>query len=406
MNPVAQIDKTHDFLYGPKTYELIKNNLSEDMSFACTSDDNSPSLPITGAYIIDLFNEVDILEYMAKGSIPIVHTNNPYVKDSITGIKTNSVATLLEKLKNLDTVVDNNIRSNLKYINILRDVSMFEYLWKKHMELCCPLQNMNGRNSLLLYFNFSYMYFLKNIEKISGIEDKQSKDKQYKVVLLDNRPNPLSVLSVLFTLSNLNMMWSCKIYTSKKGVPYYEKLLGHLVEVVELNELNTPKFHIDIYNNILKSPDFWKSIDADKTLIIQDDGVLLKPGIDRFMEYDYIGASWVDNVNNEYIKKNITADLVGNGGFSLRTNDYMIQICEKFQKEKTWLFYKNMTQMPEDVYFIYGLKKLADAKLPTYQTGTEFASEEICNMNSIGIHKMWAYHMPDVTMKFLNAMLV
>jgi hypothetical protein len=249
------------------------------------------------------------------------------------------------------------------------------------------------------------LYFFKRLENIIGLEDKNSRSQNYKVVLIDNRPNILSVISVLFTLANLNIMWSCQIYTSKDAMPYYEDLLGDLVEVIHYPELDVKKFHIDIYNNILKSTDFWKSIQSYKTLIIQDDGILLRPGIDKFMNFDYIGASWVDNVANEYIKSNISEELVGNGGFSLRTTDAMIKVCENFIKEKQWLFYKNLTQIPEDVYFIYGLKQLKVYNLPNYKLGMEFASEEISNHSSLGTHKIWAYHMGEVTQNFFDSIL-
>jgi len=271
--------------------------------------------------------------------------------------------------------------------------------------MSCQFRSINSRNGLLIYLNFVILYFFKKLENIIGLEDKNSRSKNYKVVILDNRPNILSVMSVLFTLANLNIMWSCKVYTSTSAKSYYDELLGDLAEIEIHPDLDVKKFHIDVYNNILKSSEFWKSIDSYKTLIIQDDGILLRPGMDRFINYDYIGASWVDNVANEYIKTNISDDLVGNGGFSLRTNDAMIAVTDKFVIEKQWLFYKNLTQIPEDVYFIYGLKQLKTYKLPDFKTGTEFASEQIFNNMSLGTHKIWAYHMGEISQNFFDAIL-
>ena len=407
MDPVLKQEKTHDILMGLKTYEVIKDKLIQGYSYAIASP------TVKGSYVIDLFNEVDILDHMAKGALPIVK-DSIYVKPNITGIKIpdnkSPIDVIREHSQDTDKIISDSIRKNLRLIEILRHESMFTYFWKQHLDTQCPIRAFNGRNGMIQYFNFCYSYFLKNIDKIAGIEcswasGNNTATTAYKAVLLDNRPNPLSVLSVLFTLSNLNVMWSCKLYTSAKGMAYYRELLGDLAEVVEWPDLNVNKFHIDVYNNILKSSEFWKDINAEKTLIIQDDGVLLRPGIDRFMEYDYIGASWVDNIANEYIKKNITADLVGNGGFSLRTNSQMIRVCDTYVKEKSWLFYKNITQIPEDVYFIYGLKKLADCKLPIADLANQFASEQICHMGSLGVHKVWGYHGPDTVKQYFNALL-
>ena len=397
LDPLSNHANTYDVLCGPKTYEMYSEEFIK-AGYTCTKDLNCKP-----KYVVDFNKELDLLDYMANGSIPVTNTANLYVKHQITGyVSTNPINTI----KSYDTVIGDNIIKNLKYFEIIKSEILYKKLWKQHIELSCPVRTINSRNGMLLYFNFAYLYFIKKFDKIIGLEDKLSRKSLYKIVLLDNRPNPLSVLSVLFTLSNLNMMWSGKIYTSKSGLEYYEKTLGHLVEVVHLPALDVKKFHIDVYNDILKSKDFWESIESEKTLIIQDDGVLLRTGIEHFLEYDYIGASWVDNVANEYIKTHITEDLVGNGGFSLRTNSKMIEVCENFKKEKNWLFYKNITHIPEDVYFIYGLKHLkTPVNIPKYDKGTEFASEEVCHMGSLGVHKVWAYHMSDVTQKYFNILL-
>jgi hypothetical protein len=371
---------TDNIIWGPTTYANHKDLV----------------LPPDTKFVIDFYDELDLLPYMANKMIPIVNKESRYVKNLITGIVANTP---------IDNVLIQNIQNNLKYFHIITHKSMFDYYWKQHLSLSCQYRSVNSRNGLLIYLNFVYLYFFKRLENIIGLEDKNSRSQNYKVVLIDNRPNILSVISVLFTLANLNIMWSCQIYTSKDAMPYYEDLLGDLVEVIHYPELDVKKFHIDIYNNILKSTDFWKSIQSYKTLIIQDDGILLRPGIDKFMNFDYIGASWVDNVANEYIKSNISEELVGNGGFSLRTTDAMIKVCENFIKEKQWLFYKNLTQIPEDVYFIYGLKQLKVYNLPNYKLGMEFASEEISNHSSLGTHKIWAYHMGEVTQNFFDSIL-
>lgn len=402
LDPITPIVQQYDILCGKKSYAAYKDDI-EEIGYECTDDKNC-----NPRFIIDMYDEFtteELIGYMANGSIPIVHKqfHSRLVKPYITGY--HAVTSPVEILKTNEEIVTKNIKSNLKYFNILKDDLVFEHFWKTHMAQSCPRRTMNTKNGMLLYTNFVYQYFIKNIEKIVSIEDKTCRNQQYKVVLIDNRPNPLSIFSVLFTLSNLNVMWSCKVYTSYKAQQYYESKVGNIAEVVHYPELDIKKFHIDVYNSILKSSEFWKSTESSKTLIIQDDGILLKQGIERFMEFDYIGACWVDNVANEYIKNNITSELVGNGGFSLRNTDMMIKVCDTYIKEKNWLFYKNITQIPEDVYFVNGLKKLGNAKMPTFQDGMDFACEQVCNMKSIGLHKMWSYHMPEVTEKFFKYFL-
>lgn len=394
-NPTA---KQVDILCDKQSNDKYQKDIKED-GYTCTTDTNCQP-----KYLFDMPNSFSTLDYMAQGVIPFTPDNNPLVKNMVTGIKTKNP---FDALIEIDKVVLDNIRKNLNYIKILKHSSLYEYAFKQHLELSCHSRNTSPKNGILVYLSFIYRYFLKNIDKITSLEDKKSRSKQYKVVLIDNRPSPLSVMSILFTLSNLNVMWSCQLYTTKAAKQYYEDAIGDIAEIIPYDPLDVPKFHIDVYNNILKSPEFWRTIDAEKTLIIQNDGILLRPNIDPYMNFDYIGASWVDNVGNEYIKKHITEDLVGNGGFSLRTNEYMIRICEQFIKEKNWLFFKNITQMPEDVYTIYCLKKLdsTTVNLPNFHQGAAFASEEVCNLASIGIHKLWSYHTYDVIEKYFNTVL-
>lgn len=398
LNPVPNYTKTVDILVGPKTLELIRDDLV-DYTYTTELDCN-PN------YVIDLFQEIELLDYMSLGSIPIIHAKQQsmFVKAQITGYT--CMTNPIDCIKNESKIVSNNIRKNLRYFAILKDHEVFKHFWKTHLELSCPMRTINYKNGYLLWCNFVYLYFMKRLEKIVGIEDRETRqNSQYKVVILDNRPNPMSIFSVLFTLANLNVMWACKIYTSKSAVDYYQKHLSDVADIVHYKDLDVNRFHIDIYNNVLKSSKFWSTIDSVKTLIIQDDGILLRPGIEKFMNYDYIGASWVDNVANEYIKTHISDDLVGNGGFSLRTTQKMIEVCNKYVKEKQWLFYKNVTEIPEDVYFVYGLKQDPSSTMPNHATGVEFASEEVCNLKSLGVHKVWSYHMAEITQKYLNGIL-
>lgn len=63
-------------------------------------------------------------------------------------------------------------------------------------------------------------------------------------------------------------------------------------------------------------------IDTDYVLTIQNDGFVLNPTLwdDVFLEYDYIGAPWRNIDHYKGIR-------VGNGGFSLRSKNFL-EICK------------------------------------------------------------------------------
>jgi hypothetical protein len=313
-----------------------------------------------------------------KESYIFTNTYDKYIVNNIALI--DKIQTKLEKYIILDP-------SN---INIITSDSMYQDMWNMHIKYSCPVRNNNHRNGILLYCNFVYLYFIKNEKKINSLT--YNENAKYCVFTVDNRENILSILSVLFTMINLNNEWTCKIYTSSSSLNYYEKYLAYCTDVIDIDILNY-KYHIDIYNKLLTSNDLWDSLgDYTKCLIIQDDGVLLRNGIDKFLSYDYVGSPWAEAIGNEYLKNNVNNDMVGNGGFSLRTVLKMKEIVnKKNETDKNILFYQNLNNTPEDVFFCKNLKKMDNVKMPTGIEASFFGSEEILNMDSLGIHKLWSY---------------
>ncbi len=353
------------------------------------------------------------LQYMMNGSIIINIGKTVYIKHMINGILVNSIDDIGSVIEKLITTDDGKIQKKLLMrsaitMNYILDTELMESLWKLHIKYSCPIRSKNPRNGMLLYIHFAMIYFIKHLDKIIGLNNKIAlpNDKSSNImILVDNRPNYLSILSVLFSMCNVNATWKCRIYTSKKGLSFYEKWLGSIAEIIHTPLLDTRKFHIDIYNKLLMDENFWNDLqNYEKCLIVQDDGVLLRKGIERFMKFDYVGAPWIDVPDNKYLKDHINRDLVGNGGFSFRTIEFMRKITSTYQKEKKNLFYKNLNNIPEDVYFVKFLKKL-DANMPTMKEALIFSSEEIICQESLGFHKIWCYHNPEDTKSFFKNIL-
>lgn len=345
-------------------------------------------------YDIIIASKEDTFECIRQGSIPIlVGESSLYIKNYINGIivkdidELNKTLRVLTENSNMLNIMKKGVQMFRKYI--LSD-EFINLLWKHHLQSSCPLKSNNPKDNILLYLDFIVYYFLEHLQYLVSITQYQK--TMNCVIIVDNRPNILSVIAVLFSLCNLNETWQCIFFTSKHGYDFYNKMLGDIATIVVLDELDTKKFHIDIYNNLLKSTSLWESLETfDKCLIIQDDGILLQKGISKFLQYDYVGAPWVDTACNEYIKNNINNELVGNGGFSLRSVSMMKQITETYVDEKQILFFNDINNVPEDVYFVRYLKKM-NANVSPFTEALKFASEEIINMNSIGMHKVWSYH--------------
>ena len=267
--------------------------------------------------------------------------------------------------------------------------AMFTKVWQAHLD-----SNQHKPNNIIIYYEFLYSYF-DRAEFPSSQAKFSTTPTKTTLALMDNRENPLSVISVIMALYNIRSPMTCHVFTSKLASPYYAKYLSHLnVKILDYPALNTAHFDIDTYNAILKSTQFWKTLQAtgaEKVIIIQDDGIMARPGVEDLIEpWDYIGAPWADAPGNEYIRDNITRDLVGNGGFSARDIAKCLHITEKYEEEKHQLFYQNLVEIPEDVYFVAGMKK-EGYKIAPREIASQFSSEQTLDPRALGFHKPWAY---------------
>jgi hypothetical protein len=117
--------------------------------------------------------------------------------------------------------------------------------------------------------------------------------------------------------------------------------------------------------------EFWGNfINYDRVLIFQSDSGLLKDGIEKFLEYDYIGAPYPQ------------FPYVGNGGLSLRNPKIMHYICANYQWGR---------DCGEDLYFTRTMVNTNIGKLAPIEIASQFSVESIFKLNTLGYHKPWYY---------------
>ena len=305
---------------------------------------------------------------------------------------------IYEYLVNGATIKEDKITlPNNIFSKMLFSQPMFEKAWRDHLRYSCPSGPSAGgpadpMNNTLLLHEFIISY----IESRRGVALRPLKTgASNTIVLADTRETPYSVLSVLFALQNVQQeRWSCKVFTSTAAQGYYKRHLDKYgVQVIVIPEADTTNFDIDVYNEIFKSPTTWDMIGGEKVLIIQDDGFLLRKGVENFLGFDYVGAPWIDAPANNYIKANINSNLVGNGGFSLRDVPKSKFITEKYadDEHKYKLFYENQVETAEDVYFVTAMVK-EKYNIATTPQAVKFSAEQIIHPESLGLHKVWVYH--------------
>ena len=195
---------------------------------------------------------------------------------------------------------------------------------------------------------------------------------RYAAVIIESRPLPN--LYEIIQHKHMDFIpkdWDLIIYHSKENEHIVRgKFWGRWVNY----RLIDGEMDINQYNQLLTSPKFWESLEYDKVLIFQSDSELLCEGIDKFLQFDYIGASWVWNPLYP-----------GNGGLSIRTPKVMHAICEKF----TWDALLN-----EDHWICEKMFEKNIGRLATIPEANKFSVEAKFLMGSLGTHAIDKWLMP------------
>lgn len=123
------------------------------------------------------------------------------------------------------------------------------------------------------------------------------------------------------------------------------------------------------YSDLLMTRAFWESFDTEDILVFQHDSALLRTGIEEFLGYDYIGASWKFE------------PYVGNGGLSLRKKSAMLHIIDHYHINK---------HLDEDMYFGHGCIDLG-LKLAPIEVADKFSVETKFILGSMGYHQIERY---------------
>lgn len=272
---------------------------------------------------------------------------------------------------------------------------------------------LKGHPTLLVlpYFLEMYMNLRTRANRFNKlIKTSPSSVEQNCVVMIDSRANPMSAMAYVITAANLDpTMWHLIIYTSDKAAQFYKRVFDKNISSIEVrtySTLNKDVFNLEDYNVMLKSASFWTELEQYKyCLIIQDDGILLRQGVEGLLDViDYVGAPWADAEVNKELKTITNPMLVGNGGLSLRNVKKTLEIVRDESSAKNMLFNNSLQPIPEDVFFALEFYKRG-YKIPSRDQASLFSSEQVLNMESIGIHKPWAYNEMQQIHKFMQKVL-
>jgi len=195
-------------------------------------------------------------------------------------------------------------------------------------------------------------------------------------VIIEPREHPHLEYVLRNVMFFLGPGWGLRIICGRQNYEFVRGLVAGWGSV-RLHVLDTDNLTRDEFRNLRKNSRFWADLRGDMLLCFETDTMLRRPGIDAFMEYDYIGAPWN--------KKQAVSDVVrvGNGGLSLRRRSTMIDMC---------LRGKTHTIPSEDSYFSIQLHLHKDeVNLPSVEVARTFAVESLYYPDPLGLHKPWSY---------------
>lgn len=277
---------------------------------------------------------------------------------------------------------------------------MQKLLWKHHMTLSCPLRSPGATqpsDGMLLFTRFLCNYVEQHADEIEEASRAplQRFDAKGTVLVCDNRPSLLTVIAAVATMINLKRhTWRLTVVCTPATVDFYKTVLPEAwiegTRFLTIDDYPSEKFSVQSYSTLLKTDAFWKNITEDYCLIVQDDGMILKPGVESYMKYDYVGAPWLPN---PVLEAEANPCFVGNGGVSLRSTRVMESICARHHTEAQELFSVFPQELPEDVFFARFVHA-DDYKLCPQHEAAQFAVEQVMNESALGFHKPWAYHHP------------
>lgn len=221
----------------------------------------------------------------------------------------------------------------------------------------------------------------------------------YQAVIIEPRHHFAFRFCVLNVMGHLSPRWGLRVVHGTKNHRFVRALLSDF-DNVEYDRVPYSMMTSSNVNAVLKSAAFWESIQADTILHFQTDAVVLKPNIDDFLHYDYIGPPWhLDN----HIWKRHEAEVpqgVGNGGISIRSKQSALTIIAKYG-------HTTNDSDPEDLFFARHMLREGFA-LPSRQVAATFGLEahldDVFVEVPTGLHAAW-YYNPEARVKQLLSVL-
>jgi len=214
---------------------------------------------------------------------------------------------------------------------------------------------------------------------------------KYTAVIVEPRKHK----AIEFVLNNvcdcLSNEWKVVFFHGSTNYDYVNEIIERL-NILFDNRISMVNLHIENLNQVEYSRLFatksviYDHINTDMFLVFQTDSMIYKKNahlIYDFLHYDYVGPPWIIC---EYLYTKMSG-FIGNGGFSLRNKNKMIEIIEKID-------WNNRTILHEQLEDLYFSRKYDNIELnkPEYLEACKFCIDEVYSEHPFSCHRPWQYN--------------
>jgi hypothetical protein len=235
------------------------------------------------------------------------------------------------------------------------------------------------QNLCLSNINIFPMHLLQNV----------SLNGENEAILIEFRILPHVEFIIKNAIIKLGDSFAHTIVCGNENYLMIKQICDNISPNINIIKLEKNNITINEYNNLFYDLSFWERFRGNKLLFYQEDTIIFKNNINDFLQYDYVGAPW-------NLEPTPNFPSVGNGGFSLRNRNMLMDILRDKgempdvnfvnKKHKSGDMLENI---PEDIFFSLSMLKLNIGNVPDPHVASYFSTENIVNKNSLGGHQFW-----------------
>jgi len=232
----------------------------------------------------------------------------------------------------------------------------------------------------------------------SKLFTSQGSDQPKGTIIFEDRELPHLEYLLRKTIALLGEEWGHTIVCTDKNINYITLMCENIHHDINIINLESFEANQNTYNNLFLSNELWEQIPYEKVLVYQQDADIYNSNIEQFLKYDFIGAPWSDDQDDN-------DNLVGNGGFALRSKSKMIECLDRIDPGKIKLNKSTIEYMmgrsylgfpmdhpPEDVYYSKTMIDYNLGVVATKDIAKEFANETYYSKTAFGCHQHWRYN--------------